>query len=212
MVKSLECFDSVIARANELCDLRASGPKIKEQDDLVRSAIVLAVAGFDAYFTDKFCDILVPFLKLHKPGASLVKVLHDAGLDTVAALEMLSMQRPYRRIRTLVQAHLSAKTTQRFAAIDELFISIGLKDLCKNAEKKTGYKSLNTRIEALVLKRHEIAHEADINSHGRIRAIDLAKIKRRIADLSKFVHACDDIINSRTAKPKKVAVAKRKTV
>ena len=36
--------------------------------DLLRSAVVLSVSAMDAYFTDKFSDLLVPYLK--KKGAT----------------------------------------------------------------------------------------------------------------------------------------------
>lgn len=201
--KPLTVFRSVVMRSEALLDLHAQGAKIPEENDLIRAAVVLAVAGFDAYFTNKFCDILNPYLKSHKPGPTLIATLRDAGLDTEAALELAVMERPFRRIRTLVQRSLAGRTTQRFEAIDELFLSIGVKNLCLNAQKKTGYSNLNARVEALVLKRHDIAHSADLNSHANPREIDREKIRRRLVDLQRLVEACDDIIDAATKQKKK---------
>ncbi len=201
--KPLTVFKETIKRSRDFCDLYEAGTTLPESEDLVRSAIVMTVAGFDAYFTDKFSSILVPYLKSHKPGPTLIKVLEEAGLNAEAALEIAIMQRPFRRIRKLVENHISERTTQRFNAIDELFLSIGIRDLCKNAEKKTGYSALNGRVEAFVLKRHAIVHRADLNSHAKPQKTDVKKIRRRIDDVEKLVIACDEIIDSATKKRKK---------
>lgn len=203
--KPLTVYTETTARARELCKFSKEPGNASVSQDMIRSAVVLAVAGFDAYFTDKFSDILVPYLKSRRPGPSLIKLLREAGLDTEAALEMAVMARPFRRIRTLVQRHVSAQTTQRFQAIDELFVSVGIKNLCANAEKKTGYKQLNARVEAFILKRHQIAHRADLNMRGEPNKILVEKIERRIEDLERLVVACDEIISKATAPKKPVS-------
>jgi hypothetical protein len=78
---------------NKLPDLNHP---ISDEDacDLLRSAVVLAVSGMDAYFTDKFAELLVPFLKRFGPTPGVVHLLSEAGLDTKTALEMLAMDRP----------------------------------------------------------------------------------------------------------------------
>ncbi len=210
MSKPLANFKSTIARARQLCELRETVATLSEPDDLLRSAIVLSVAGFDAYFTDKFSDILVPYLKTRKPGPTLIKILEDSGLNAETALEIAVMHRPFRRIRTLVQAHVSSRTTQRFQAIDELFLSIGVKDLCTNAQRKTGYAAINSRVEAFVLKRHVIAHRADLDTRGKPQKIDAMKTIRRIDDLEKLVIACDEIINAATRAKKSVRKPRKK--
>ena len=154
----------------------------------------------DNYFTRK----LVPFLKRKSPSKHLVKLLADAGLDTEEALIMMGMDRPYRRIRTLIRIHLTRYTTQHFEKIDELFACIGIKDLSKHAERKTGRKQLLASIRLLVKRRHEIAHEGDLNDHGSLQAIDAKRTVKRIRDLRLFVATADEIIES-TVRPKKKA-------
>lgn len=74
------------------------------------------------------------FLKRRRATDDLTALLFEAGLDTKAALEMLTMQRPYRRIRTLVESYLSKYTTQKQEVIDKLFLVYGVKGLCKTAQ------------------------------------------------------------------------------
>ncbi|WP_406720394.1 HEPN domain-containing protein [Thioclava litoralis] len=193
--KPLTKFHAVIDRSNALLDLHSSN-QAQANDDLIRAAIVLSVAAFDGYFTNKFVDILVPYLKTRNPGSDLVKLLGEAGLDTRVALELLGMERPYRRIRTIVSGHLSGKTTQRFDTIDKLFLSIGLKNLSANAAKTTKKTNINARIGALIEKRHAIAHTGDLNSHGNTQPVNREKIRRRIQELKELVDACDKIIDS----------------
>jgi hypothetical protein len=71
-----------------------------------RASIVLAVSAMDQFFTRRYCELLVPFLKKHGPTDGLVDMLGSAGFDVREALIAIRMKRPYRRIRTLIEAHL----------------------------------------------------------------------------------------------------------
>ena len=134
----------------------------------MRGAVVLAVAALDAYVTDVFAEKLVAYLKKYKPDNSLVELLAEAGLDTREALNLITMERPYRRIRTLVQSYYNTYTTQKFDVIDEIFLPFRIKDITKNAEAKTKRKILKKSVGTLVQRRHEIAHSGDYNGHGRL--------------------------------------------
>lgn len=59
-------------------------------------------------------------------------------------------KRPYRKLRTLVEQYLEKFVTQKFDTIDDLFLSMSLKDLCKNAEKKSKRINLCRRIEIAI--------------------------------------------------------------
>ena len=182
--------------------LKRSPTKIpaEELSELTRTALVLGVAALDAYFTNKFVDCLVPYLKKYGPTDGIIEVMEKAGFDTRTALELLpkgSGERPYRKLRTLVDRHLDRHTTQRLDVIDRLFLSMGLKDLCKNASAKAGRKNLCRRIEIAVERRHDVVHEGDLNAHGNLRAIDADDINGRLQDIKLLVEKCDEIINSR---------------
>ena len=72
-----------------------------------------------------------------------------------------------------------------------------LKNLTDNAQKKSSRKSLKSSVEKLILRRHEIVHAGDYNSHGKIRSINEKQISTRIKDLEILVNNMDEIISNR---------------
>ena len=46
--------------------------RIRISKDLIRASVVLSVAALDAYITDVFSEMLVPYLKKHKPNEYLI--------------------------------------------------------------------------------------------------------------------------------------------
>lgn len=200
-------FETVVQRSLNLAQARHPLEKILQQageeddlSDMTRASVVLAVAAMDAYFTGVFAEKLVPYLKSKTtPGKDLLKVLSDAGLNTQTALELLGMQRPYRRIRTLMDDYLEREVTQKTNKIDELFKSYGLIGLSENAEKKAKRKNLVTSIEKLVERRHQIVHRGDISPQGKLREIDHKKTYNQVINLVTWVSACDEIIQTKMA-------------
>ena len=178
----------------DLAEEEDSAPASK---DIIRGAVVLAVAALDAYVTDVFAEKLVSYLKSYSPDESLINLLNDAGLDTKEALTMISMDRPYRRIRTLIRHHYLTHTTQQLDVIDEMFLPYRLKNLTDNAERRAQRKTLCSSVEKLVEKRHRISHGGDYNAHGRIRNIDESVVERRMNDMELLVKHMDDIICNR---------------
>ena len=166
-----------------------------DPDDLVRASVVLAVAAMDAYFTDIFAEMLVPYLKKRGPTPAMIDLLSRAGLDTKVALEMLGLDRPYRRVRTLVEAHFERYTTQKMHIIDNLFLCFRVKNLTANAEKRTRKTTLRSKIEKLVLRRNAIVHDGDRDAFGRSRAIGRQAMRNRIRNSMEFVSSVDFILS-----------------
>lgn len=185
--------------------LHASGNDATK--DIVRGAVVLAVAALDAYVTDVFVEKLATYLKKHRPGDQLIELLFNAGLNTREALHLLTNQRPYSRIRNLVRAHYATHTTQKFNVIDSVFKVYGLKDLTENAARKTGKAHVLSRVEKLVERRHEIAHAGDYNQHNRIQDIDPTRVKRWLTALEDLVKAMDEILCLRIPTPARTSKA-----
>jgi len=172
--------------------------QIPTTTDLLRSAIVLSVASMDAYFTDKFSDLLVPELKKKnkKIGKPLENLLKEAGLDDLQeCLSLLAMKRPYRRIRAFVTTYLETKTTQRLKAIDKLYLCFGIKKFCASVEGRLGRKNLLTRVQKLVERRHQIVHDGDYTRHHKLRPIDSHQTSRYLVELLDFVAAADSFLN-----------------
>ena len=195
MPSAKKMFDETMERARRLLvahDQLKAGTR--ESADVVRAALVLGVSAFDAYFTAKFVNLAVPYLKNHPPGDDFLKLLEKAGLDTAAALELIQMDRPYRRVRTLIDHHLAEYTTQRFNRIDELFVCIGRPSFSEDVESRAGRKTLKASIKKAVERRHDIAHEGDLNAHGKLKKIRREWVETRLDDISLFVDACEEIL------------------
>jgi hypothetical protein len=205
--KSYLRFEGVIKRSLNLLSLQPAIEKLlakttppPDVSDMARAAVVLAVAAMDAYFTAIFAERLVPFLKKAKIAPpALAAVLEKAGLDASLALELLAMERPYRRIRKLMDAHLAKHVSQRFEVIDELFASYGITKFCHHAQGKAKRKNLLASIRKIVERRHKIAHKGDLNSHGRLQEITPSNIKTRVMHVVKFVAAADEILQHQLA-------------
>ncbi|MBN72964.1 MAG: hypothetical protein CME32_27225 [Gimesia sp.] len=174
-----------------------NGVDVPTPKDIIRGAVVLAVAALDTYVTDVFSEKLVPYLKNYNPDDELIGLLFDAGLDTKEALGLLSMDRPYRRIRTMIENYYGSYTTQKFEVIDLIFKPYRLKNITDNAAKKSGKESIKKSVGKLVERRHQIAHAGDYNSHGRIIDIDEGQIGRRIQHLEMLVKNMDEIVCNR---------------
>ncbi|WP_123643871.1 HEPN domain-containing protein [Histidinibacterium lentulum] len=202
--KPYSTFEKTVERSRALVELFDTDPQIDEKEDLLRAAVILCVAGFDRYFTSKFCDVLVPHLKSgEKIGNDLFKRLEVAGFNTEVSLRLIAdsvnnrNSRPFRKIRTIVQSSLSNHTTHRDDAIDALFLDLGLKNLCNNAEKKCNKKGIVKKIMDLVDIRNAIAHEAHVKTSGQPRSIDRDRILKMINATEAFVRSCDQIIDNR---------------
>jgi len=209
MASPKSIFDKTIDRAikqialyRKLSDVSLKKPDMITDDlsDLIRTALVLGVSALDAYFTNKFVEKLVPYLQKKGPTDGIVDIVNKAWFNTKVALEMLPKdrnKRPYRKLRTLVEQYLEKFVTQKFDTIDDLFLSMSLKDLCKNAEKKSKRINLCRRIEIAIEWRHKIVHKGDLNDHGNLCTITDKDTEKRLKEIKLFVEKCDEIINSR---------------
>ncbi len=186
---------SILLQQKSLKDSEGQIPDVDAHDPL-RAAVVIAVSAMDSYFTSRFVDMLVPFLKCKGPTNALVDMLAKAGLDTRQCLVMISMERPYRRVRTLVDGYLDKYVTQRFSAIDSLFLAYGLKHFSKRVQERLKRQKLLSRIEVLVLRRHEIVHGGDLNAHGRLRPLNGSDTLKRIEEITRFVAGAEALLNN----------------
>ena len=87
--------------------------------------------------------------------------------------------------------------TQRFDVINDLFKSMGLPKLLKDAEKKAKRKNLLKIVKNGIDRRHEIVHNGDVTDYGRLRDINHKQIRTRLINIQTLVNQCESIINKR---------------
>lgn len=109
--------------------------------EMGRAGIVIGVSAFDDYFTRRFTESVIPIIKEGNASKPLIEFLGNCGLDVREALELLTMKRPFRRIRKLVVDNLENRTT--------------LKSSC----------------EEIIKRRHAIVHQGDVNKHGTLTKV-----------------------------------------
>ena len=129
-------FDKTFNRCNAMIQLYNELKETTDEtenipQDILRGAIVLAVAAFDAYATDCFSEYFVIYIKKYGVDSSLEKLLGNAGFTVKFALELINSERPYRKMRTLIEKYYYKYTTQQLKVIDELFRQYHIKDITK---------------------------------------------------------------------------------
>jgi hypothetical protein len=205
--KSYLRFEGVIHRSLNLLSLQAIFEKTGlakpvhgvEFTDLSRAATVLAVAAMDAYFTGVFGEYFILYLKKNGGNKHISDLLTRAGLDVDTALQLLAMERPLRRIRHLIDEYLERRTSQRIHSVDDLFLAYNITNFSDRVQALRKRRNLLRSVELLIERRHVVAHEGDMNAHGRLRPIQAAEIRRRIEDLQSYVAGADELLQKHIA-------------
>jgi hypothetical protein len=83
----------------------------ESDDDLFRAGIVLSVAAMDSYFTDRFCEALIPYINREGVNKGLKELLSQSGLTITKSIEMFDNKRPKRVLSNMVRRHLSTFVT-----------------------------------------------------------------------------------------------------
>ena len=76
-----------------------------------------------------------------------------------------------------------------------IFLAYGFENFSTNVQKLKRRRILLRSIEILVNRRHEIAHEGDMNSRSRLNPIDSKEIKRRMKDIITFVSGAEELLS-----------------
>ena len=167
-------------------------------DDLFRVGIVLSVSAMDAYYTDRFCEAFIPYIKKHGLNKNMEELLCQAGFDTVCAIEMFDNKRPKRVLSNMVKRHLSAFVTQNFKAIDKLYKCLGFNDsFTKAVQGISRRKKLLASLNLLIERRHKIVHAGDYNQYGNLNGINYARMVKKIIELRKLVESSDKLLENR---------------
>jgi hypothetical protein len=195
--KAFEQFKKTIQRSESMIAFYIKNKDIKGitfPKDIVRGAVVLSVAAFDAYVSNVFVEKLVPYIKNNPLNGDLLKFLETTGVTVKLALDLLKTDNPYKKIQALVEKYYLKHSTQKLETVNELFKRYGIEDIVSKAAAMTKGKRTAHSIEVLIEKRHQIAHNGDYSRTGKLIDIDETIFKKRIKDLELFVESLDKII------------------
>jgi hypothetical protein len=205
--KAINAFLATLGRAQTLLDLHSSGtagrPR-KEKDDILRAAVMLAVAGVDSYFHDKMLERLTPFLKSLKGKNlpdELIKLLEKNG-GVRKLLGIMYEERPHRHIHTIIRKAQSELTFQKPDKIEHALKTIGMSDFWYKVAVRMGRRvskdSVKQKLGQYAARRDKIAHEADRKTSGQLSQITRKYVRDCLSFIERFVSAADAVIDAAT--------------
>jgi len=205
-IKAINAFSATLQRAETLLTFHSAtrGRPPKEREDILRAAVMLAVAAVDSYFHDKILERLTPFLLTRRgrsiPGG-LIKLLENSG-GVGKLLEILYADRPHRRIHTIVtraQADLTFQKPDKIeAALKILAISDFWYRVARKMGRRTSREGVRRKLGQYASRRDKIAHEADRTTGGELAPIRKPYVAGCISFIRRFIHAADHVIDQAT--------------
>jgi len=214
-MEAIRAFDSTVKRARALIKahvkLRGTGPgkRPRFHSELLRAALVTAVAAMDAYFHDKILQNISRTIKRTGPNfpEDLVSLLSENQNkeEVVRAFLKISMEkRPLSHVNTKAARNLSERTYQDPGKIERGLRIIGVNnfwDATSNALNTTP-RDLKRKILAYVKRQHSIVHAGDLwkakKHRHKVRAITPEFATDCIDDIEEFVQTADTVINSQS--------------
>lgn len=190
-------FDQMMERCENL--LHASdgnGVLTSVRDDMRRSVVMFSVSALDAYASDRFMEDFTKHIKSHKLSAIEVDLLKDSGVTVEVALELMSkrQKRPYGVIRSHVEKHFAKMSMQSFDSINSLYKYLGLKHIVDDALENTKRKTLNSKINAMLRRRHKIVHEGDYDGKHNLQDIDRGDVDHWLKATRMLVDSMEEIV------------------
>lgn len=207
MMKALDAFDLTHQRALALIDihrkLHSRGKPPKKSADILRSAVVLAVAGMDAYFTDKISENAVPLIR-KLGGKDLPGKLVDAvsnQMNSQQMLEAMLRQKPLAHVGTAVRKALANNTYQDPGKIEQGLRMLGVSNFWCEVAAELGMAQTDVRssLARVVKRRHDIVHKGDLGTtkktKHKLRALGRTEAEEMVQTIDRFVRAADEVIN-----------------
>jgi hypothetical protein len=212
-MKAIEAFDSVLKRARGLIDvhvtLHPKGKPAERSDDVLRAALVLGIAGADAFFHDKIAESIAPLIRKSQgrnlPGA--LTAVFEKQLSTPRMLEIMFEERRLSHLSTAVRRAIKDSTYQDPGKIEQALRLLGVDDLWHRMASRLPLKGAKakekakTYIQPYVTRRHGIVHEGDLGKGRkdlhRLKRITRAYVREALGRIERFVHAANAVIDNR---------------
>ncbi len=202
-MKAKDRFDNAMARCDRLIELYHK----ENNKDLLRSAVVFAVAALDKYCKDKFLDHFEEFyrrmLLAPEKRECCDAYLDKAGLSSKERLSLYQEKavdcsfNPELAMAKQLRKYLYRSTFQRMAAITELFECYCLKEIIERAVDKAQDNSVKVSVERLIRRRHQIAHTSDCGEGDEVQDIAEDTVVEWLEALKELVECIDNIVNTR---------------
>ena len=205
-LKSIKRYSLVAQRCQKIIDLW-NGLKVDncyrgkwDSDELIRYVIVLKIASMDTFFTDKFMEMFIPFIKKNGITDGLELVIKKTSITLKESLNFLTQKEPLETLFYKMRNEIRRYVAQDQKRIDFLFKGFGIDSISFAAEEydNTGAgkkDDLLRRVRVLVRRRHSIVHDGDMMIQaGLAKKIGWGTISK-IETIDRYVTACEYLLN-----------------
>lgn len=176
---AIEAANSCVDRSRKLLVASEHPANIDVRDDLIRSALVMAISAMDSYMHWMVVQEITAVSKNAKLPKSLAKL--EIPFSDVAALADAMIEgrregketRPWSALKNSAQKQLLFKTFQSFDQVALAMSMAGLVDGWAKTAKTLSVTSqeIKEKLNHLVHRRNQIAHEGDILRSSRPRQL-----------------------------------------
>jgi hypothetical protein len=182
--------EDCIARSQAMSACAKSQPPGALHDDLLRMALVMAVAALDSYL---HALVLSRATAVHRHR--LHKKLMGMKLEFRHLVELsrsrLGKKKPFRpwvKVRSVLQDRLLTQTFQSAIQVENALVMAGVTQCWKNVGEEMGETpdAIKRRLDRIGVRRNQIVHEGDHRRMERPQTVVLndVKIRRTREDLA----------------------------
>lgn len=193
-------FDESMQR----CDaLLAQAEKSPLNEELLRFVVVLCVSALDMYASDRFMENFSRHIKTRSLASDEIELLKNSGVTIEVVLNLLKQHKkgkhPFRSIREYVDRYFSKASRQSFDKINDLYTYYGLRNLTDDALKRCDKKTVGSKIQKMLIRRHKIVHEADYDGKHKLAGLNAKEVCGWRKATETFVGCMEEIICNKFA-------------
>ncbi|UWQ02592.1 hypothetical protein K3X44_04440 [Aliiroseovarius crassostreae] len=201
--------DSFLIIKNPTQGLTKEKFKDEYASELLRSSVVTSVSALDKYLHDTTLNRCFTLLRTSTSG--LPKGLRKLELPASLAFEVQRTlkrdpkSRPGSKLKKELQRKLHLSTFQNAGGVSECMKLMGVADYWRKVADEFGEgmtsKSIQDKLNDIVMRRHQIVHEADLERLISSNRFPLRKIDKDYAVdvlefMERFVNATEKVVHS----------------
>lgn len=191
---TMKRVERIVRFHEEIANTRGRPPR--HLSDMLRGALVLAVAGLDAAVLDGIAEAVPAVAESGELGEAAA---NWAKKEPEKVILMLGENDPTQAFAKFAQDHLSSMTFQKSAAIQGVLWDV-LRCPPPWERAAAGLEDVSTEeirddLDTYVLRRHRIAHDGDVRPDGNLRSIRRQQVRRAVRIIRAVGLAIQDEID-----------------
>lgn len=137
--------------------------------DIMRASVVLTISAIDAYLHGVALHYAARAAQQKPVPPALLEMIRDWRLEASEILDLTLSADGAKKFAERVDDHFADRTLQDPSKVDQVFRILGITDIWQQVAHGMGRAKddLCRDFAAIVRRRHEIAHEADIDPKGK---------------------------------------------